>query len=115
LADLCGLTADSKTEGASLKPLIQNPQAAWSKPAYSQVTRGAVVADNAKKAKAQPGIMGRSVRTERWRYTEWDEGRQGSELYDHDADPHEMKNLASDAKHAETVAQMKRLLAMPSP
>jgi iduronate 2-sulfatase len=116
LADLCGIAADSKTEGASLKPLIQNPQAEWNRPAYSQVTRGAVVGtDAAKKAKDRQPIMGRSVCTERWRYTEWDEGRLGTELYDHDPDPREMKNLATDAKHTETVAEMKRLLANPRP
>ncbi|MEK6259643.1 MAG: sulfatase [Planctomycetota bacterium] len=112
LADLCGIAADEKTEGASLKPLLQNPQAAWSRPAYSQVTRGvAVGTDTAKKAKDRPSIMGRSVRTERWRYTEWDEGRHGTELYDHDADPREMKNLTSDSKQAETVAELKQLLS----
>lgn len=59
--------------------------------------------------------MGRSVRTERWRDTEWDEGRQRSELYDHESDPREMKNLAADTKLTETVVEMKRLLANPCP
>jgi iduronate 2-sulfatase len=54
--------------------------------------------------------MGRSVRTERWRYTEWDDGKQGAQLYDHDNDPKEYKNLTADPKLAETVAQMKKLL-----
>ena len=54
--------------------------------------------------------MGRSVRTERWRYTEWDGGKRGVELYDHDADPQRAHNLAKDAKHAETVKQLKALL-----
>ena len=119
LTDLCGIAADSKTEGASLKPLVQNPQAAWSKPAYSQVTRGAATATGAgakaKQNKPRPPSMGRSVRTERWRYTEWDEGTQGAELYDHDADPREMKNLATDAAHAQAVAEMKQLLTKPRP
>ena len=88
----------------------------WSRPAYSQVTRGvAVGTDTAKKAKDCQPIMGRSVRTERWRYTEWDEGRQGTELYDHNADPREMKNLVSDSKHAETVAKLKHLLTNQRP
>ena len=33
--------------------------------------------------------MGRSIRTERWRYTEWAGGAKGKELYDQDKDPHE--------------------------
>jgi uncharacterized sulfatase len=55
-------------------------------------------------------LMGRSVRTERWRYTEWDEGRAGAELYDHAADPEEMKNLAGDPQQASVVAELKTLL-----
>lgn len=55
--------------------------------------------------------MGRSVRTDRWRYTEWDEGRQGLELYDEVNDPTESKNLASDRRYAATRAELKRLLA----
>jgi iduronate 2-sulfatase len=54
---------------------------------------------------------GYSVRTERWRYTEWDGGAAGVELYDHDADPGEHKNLASDPAHAKTVEELKALLA----
>ncbi len=48
--------------------------------------------------------------TERWRYNEWDEGRQGAELYDHDRDPREQRNLAKDPQYAKTVAEMKQLL-----
>ena len=44
--------------------------------------------------------FGYTLRTPRWRYTEWDEGRKGRELYDHDADPRELKNLAEDAAQA---------------
>jgi arylsulfatase A-like enzyme len=51
-------------------------------------------------------IIGYSVRTERWRYTEWDGGKAGSELYDHDNDPHEWHNLAIEPKHAKTIAEL---------
>jgi len=96
LADLAGLTPPKNLEGASLRPLLENPTAAWSKPAFTQVQRG--------------GFPGHSVRTERWRYTEWDDGKQGVELYDQDADPKEFNNLASDPKHAATGAELKALV-----
>ena len=44
--------------------------------------------------------MGYSIRTEKWRYTEWDDGKRGTELYDESDDPAEMRNLAADPKHA---------------
>jgi iduronate 2-sulfatase len=50
------------------------------------------------------------VRTERWRYTECDDGKQGAELYDHDSDPDECTNLAGDAAHAKQVQELRRLL-----
>jgi uncharacterized sulfatase len=96
LAELCGLTAPSHLEGESLRPLLDDPGRPGKAGAYTQVSR--------------PKGAGRSVRTERWRYTEWDDGKQGSELYDHDADPHEYRNLAGDARHAETVRMLKKLL-----
>ena len=108
LVDLCGLPQPKnkdKLEGTSLRPLLEKPETEWDRPAYSQVQRGT------DQATAQPLAVGRSVRTERWRYTEWDGGKQGSELYDHAADPHEYKNLAQDASQAAVVAEMKQVLA----
>jgi uncharacterized sulfatase len=111
LADLCGLTADTKTQGTSLRPLLEDPKSAWDLPAYSQVTRGLAVGTfEAAQNKGKKGFMGRSVRTERWRYTEWDDGQQGVELYDHDNDAAEMKNLANDPTSAQVVGEMRELL-----
>ena len=52
--------------------------------------------------------MGYSVRTERWRYTEWGTGQ--AELYDHQTDPKEHKNLANDPAHTKTLTELKALL-----
>jgi hypothetical protein len=55
--------------------------------------------------------MGRSVRTARWRYTEWGEGGvRGRELYDEVNDPGEMRNLAGDGGEAAVVGEMRALL-----
>jgi arylsulfatase A-like enzyme len=55
--------------------------------------------------------MGYSLRTERYRYTEWDEGRQGVELYDYARDPREERNLAKDPATRRLLRQMKAELA----
>jgi arylsulfatase A-like enzyme len=55
--------------------------------------------------------LGRRIRTERWAYSEWDGDRAGAMLFDHNADPHELRNFAHDPPHAETVATLRKQLA----
>src|SRR4029078_8838284 len=101
LAELAKLKAPTKLEGASPKPRLDDPSEEWKRPAFTQVQRGA--------------FPGYSVRTERWRYIEWDDGKQGAQLYDHDQDPHELNNLVNDAKYADVVAEMKQLVKQSWP
>lgn len=103
LASLCGLQPPGYLDGADLTPLLNKPGTKWSRPAYTQVLRKG------------PNIMGRSVRTERWRYTEWGNGAEGAQLYDHKKDPFEYKNLADDPAFAKTRNEMKKLLHQQSP
>jgi uncharacterized sulfatase len=108
LADLAGLPAP-KTDGLSLKPLLEDVNAKWTKPALTQVSRGTPTVTGEKTGK-NPWFMGYSVRTERYRYTEWDEGKKGIQLYDYQTDPNELKNLADDPAHAVIVKKLKALL-----
>jgi len=55
-------------------------------------------------------VMGASIRTDRWRYTEWNEGEQGIELYDHSNDPGEFDNLASKPKFAGIISDLREKL-----
>ncbi|MBS1792789.1 MAG: sulfatase [Acidobacteria bacterium] len=97
LADLCGLPPPPGIEGASLGPLLKKPEKKWDRVAYSVVD--------------YRGIIGKSVRTSRWHYVEWADGKEGSMLFEHPQDKLELKNLATDPKYAPVIAEMKKLLA----
>ena len=96
LVELCGLPAADGLEGRSLAPVLETPSATVRTSALSQFPRG--------------GTMGYSLRTDRWRYTEWIDRRSGlaeaRELYDHGNDPAETINLAGRTDHARTVARL---------
>jgi arylsulfatase A-like enzyme len=93
LADLAGLKSKSPVDGVSLAPILRDPAASVKDAAFTQVRNGY------------------SVRTDRWRYTEWDEGKQGAQLYDMEKDPGETTNLATDVQHAATVKELQARLA----
>ena len=103
LTELCDLDLPEGMPftGTSLVTLLEKPDAAWDSHAVSQVLRPA---DD----RLPTQVMGRSIRTERWRYTEWNEGESGVELYDHQSDPHEFTNRAIEPDD-EARAAIKRL------
>ena len=102
LADLCGLqNVPQRLHGRSVRPLLVNPRANWSRPAVTQVHRG---------RQGGAAVRGYSLRTERYRYTMWDEGREGEELYDYAKDPRELKNLANQPAAAGLKSQLRSRL-----
>ena len=100
LCELCGLKPPAGLQGHSLVLLLQNPQAEWNHPAYS-------VAGGRQK-------LGVTVRTDKYRYAEWDGGKQGAMLFDEVNDPDELKNLVDDPKYAAVKEELSKLVrALP--
>ena len=96
VAGLCGLPAPATVKGKNIQPLLADPAKKLHESALTHVTRGA-------------SVTGFSLRTERWRYIEWSDGN--AELYDHDNDPGEWRNVAADPANAAALADLKRQLA----
>jgi iduronate 2-sulfatase len=105
LTELVGIPAPQAVEGHSLVALLDDPLTRWDRFAITQVLRPA---DH----RLDTAVMGRSIRTERWRYSDWAEGKKGVELYDHFADPMEFENLALNPtrKNKSVMSRLRRLL-----
>ena len=82
LIELCGLESKKELQGNSLLPLLKNPCAKWSRPALTTY-----------------GLNNHSLRSQRWRYIRYSDGTE--ELYDHDNDALEWKNLAAESEYAD--------------
>lgn len=96
LTELCGLPPVQGTEGSSFVRLLDNPNLPWKKAVFSQVNRPWLP------------LMGRSIRTEQYRYTSW--GSYTEELYDHNTDSHEYINLAKDPAYSTVLNNMREIL-----
>lgn len=101
LAELCDVKTPGNLQGQSLVPILKDPSNLGRGWALSEVTRRGDAGQ----------VFGFTLRTLRWRYTEWDEGRQGRELYDHQGDPLEQTNLAADPAQASRVKELSAQLA----
>lgn len=91
LVELCALKPKPGLAGRSLVPLLQDANAAWERPALTT-----------------QGRQNHALRNDRWRYIRYADGSE--ELYDHQADPHEWRNLADESKHTNVKAQLSHWL-----
>lgn len=100
LAQLTGGEIPAICEGKSLEGLLKNPDETVRPYAFSQYPKGSVT--------------GYSMRTERWRYTEWVKIETHEialrELYDHETSQVAYQNLAGKPEYQETVAKLSQLL-----
>ena len=100
LCELAGLPLPGHLEGTSFKPLLDRPKRPWKSAAFSQYPRS-----------QKGGLMGYSMRTDRYRFTVWvgrnDHSKVDAiELYDHKTDPQENTNIAKDPANAELVRRL---------
>lgn len=95
LAELAGLPLPNGLEGTSVVPLLDDPNAPWSKSAISEYPKG--------------GRQGTAIRTDRYRYVEWRDkaGKLADrELYDHQTDPQENQNVAGKPENTAVVERL---------
>tara|TARA_R110002096_G_scaffold400804_2_gene597522 strand:- start:19150 stop:20751 length:1602 start_codon:yes stop_codon:yes gene_type:complete len=108
--ELANVKQSAQIDGKSLVPLLDND------------TTTSIEADFAYHQYARGKRMGYSIRTERYRYTEWHDNNYrsygnyndgnivGIELYDYEKDPLETKNWFDDSQYASTVKDLKSKL-----
>ncbi|WP_196782387.1 sulfatase-like hydrolase/transferase [Bremerella volcania] len=104
LLQLCDLPSQSSLEGKSLVPVLEEPEAIVRNGALTQHPRPAYY-------QSKPEVMGYSLRTKDFRYTEWRDFKTGEvravELYDHKSDPRESSNVVDESTYQD-VRQMLR-------
>ena len=108
LCELCGMDLpEQPMEGISFAPLLDNPGHKWKKAVFSQCLRGPL-------DKPGQGVMGYTMRTERYRYIEWKRVKDGKvlerELYDHHIDPQENVNVSNDPSYANAIKELEQMM-----
>ena len=95
LCELCDLPIPKQLEGTSVVGLMKDPNRKWKKAVFSRY------------------FAGDSVKTDRYRYTEWhddENNRTARMLYDHSHDPFENDNIAERPENAELVKKLSGMI-----
>ncbi len=94
LCELTGLPLPPHLQGTSFVPLLQDPDVPWKQAAFSRWGHGW------------------SIRTDRYRYTEWRQNGEVTDrmLYDHQIDPGENENISEKEENAVLVNRLSSML-----
>ncbi|MCK5331302.1 MAG: DUF4976 domain-containing protein, partial [Candidatus Marinimicrobia bacterium] len=95
LIEICRLPRPDHLEGKSFMPLLENPDQKWKKAVFSRYKEGD------------------SIKTDRYRYTEWTNGDgevYARMLYDHQNDLMENINIADLPENQALVAKLQTML-----
>jgi arylsulfatase A-like enzyme len=95
LCELCDLPIPKHVQGKSFVPLLRNPNLSWKEAVFSRYFRGD------------------SVKTDRYRYTQWrrkDGKVYARMLYDHRADPVENVNIVELPQNKNLVEKFSNML-----
>jgi arylsulfatase A-like enzyme len=106
LCELCQLSLPAHLEGISFVPLLNDSKKPWKKAAISQYQHW---------KEPYNRIMGYSLRTDRYRYIEWQDRENNNkvvarELYDHSRDPEESLNIADQPEYVQTVSRLSEMV-----
>lgn len=111
IAKAAGLSnLSTNLDGKDLLPVLREPLKDTHEVAYTTVLRKQTATNTAPYMKMGESVWGRSIRDGRFRYTEWDEGRKGGELYDYQNDSHEFNNLYNNPKYKKVQAELRQKL-----
>lgn len=103
LLDIAGTIPPAAMRGMSLRPLATE--------ASATLNRGFIVAETMFARNVEPlGLRGRMLRTGQYKYCVYDVGENREQLFDMNADPGEMHNLAVRPEHLDILGQHRRTL-----
>lgn len=107
LCELAGIEIPDHVQGKSFVPVVNNPDIKWKEGALSYWPLG--------RTNPEMLIMGYTIQTHRYRYTEWIKESTGElmarDLFDHQTDSDENFNISNNPENKKLMDDLSKLLA----